>query len=125
MVQLWHRGKLLHDNSVLLHASVMLGSSKTHLLMRVCQCFLSAEFQSTEPDLYLEVASKTDCESWVVALGEANSEDLRNKIQSLIMELKEGRMVDEAQHFLPSEQANDLTEPKLVTSKHCCLLHPS
>lgn len=93
-------------------------------LMKVCHCFLSAEFQSGGPDIYREAASRVDCESWAVALGEASSEGLRNKIQQLqrlIMEIKEETTADEAQQFLPSVQADNLAEPKL-TSKHCCLL---
>lgn len=92
------------------------------VLMKVCQCFLSAEFQSGEPDLYLEAASRSDCESWAVALGEASSEGLRNKIeqlQRLIMEIKEERAADEVpvHQFIPSAQADNLAESKL-TSKH-------
>ncbi|XP_068010154.1 inositol polyphosphate 4-phosphatase type II isoform X2 [Melanerpes formicivorus] len=92
------------------------------------------KFQSGEPDLYLEAASKPDCESWAVALGEANSEGLRNKIQQLrrlIMEIKEERASDEARQFLPSSQADRLgelqftsiqrtaNEPKLEFSLAC------
>ncbi|XP_053109974.1 inositol polyphosphate 4-phosphatase type II isoform X7 [Hemicordylus capensis] len=78
------------------------------------------KFQSGEPDLYLEAASRSDCESWAVALGEANSEGLRNKIQqlqSLIMEIKEERTADEVQQFLPAAQADSLAEPKLTSLK--------
>ncbi|XP_042326293.1 inositol polyphosphate 4-phosphatase type II isoform X3 [Sceloporus undulatus] len=78
------------------------------------------KFQSGEPDLYLEAASRSDCESWAVALGEANSEGLRNKIhqlQRLIMEIKEERTADEVQQFLPSAQADSLAEPKLTGLK--------
>ncbi|KAM6073194.1 inositol polyphosphate 4-phosphatase type II isoform 7-T9 [Theristicus caerulescens] len=76
------------------------------------------KFQSGEPDLYLEAASKPDCESWAVALGEANSEGLQNKIQQLrrlIMEIKEERSSDEAQQFLPSSQADSLGEPQFTS----------
>ncbi|KAM6135979.1 inositol polyphosphate 4-phosphatase type II isoform 1-T1 [Phoenicopterus ruber ruber] len=76
------------------------------------------KFQSGEPDLYLEAASKPDCESWAVALGEANSEGLRNKIQQLrrlIMEIKEERSADEAQQFLPSSQVDSLGEPQFTS----------
>ncbi|XP_061848323.1 inositol polyphosphate 4-phosphatase type II isoform X2 [Colius striatus] len=76
------------------------------------------KFQSGEPDLYLEAASKPDCESWAVALGEANSEGLRNKIQQLrrlIMEIKEERSSDEAQQFLPSSHIDSLGEPQFTS----------
>ncbi|XP_054028553.1 inositol polyphosphate 4-phosphatase type II isoform X3 [Dryobates pubescens] len=76
------------------------------------------KFQSGEPDLYLEAVSKPDCESWAVALGEANSEGLRNKIQQLrrlIMEIKEERASDEARQFLPSSQADSLGEPQFTS----------
>ncbi|XP_064306307.1 inositol polyphosphate 4-phosphatase type II isoform X1 [Phalacrocorax carbo] len=76
------------------------------------------KFQSGEPDLYLEAASKPDCESWAVALGEANSEGLRNKIQQLrrlIMEIKEERSADEASQFLPSSQLDSLGEPQFTS----------
>lgn len=87
-------------------------------LMNVYQCFLSAEFQSGEPDLYLEAASRPDCESWAVALGEASSESLRRKIQQLqrlIMEIREERTADEVQQFLPPAQADNLAELKLTS----------
>ncbi|XP_017675854.1 PREDICTED: type II inositol 3,4-bisphosphate 4-phosphatase isoform X2 [Lepidothrix coronata] len=76
------------------------------------------KFQSGEPDLYLEAASKPDCESWAVALGEANSEGLRHKIQQLrrlIMEIKEERSADEARQFLPPSQADSLGEPQFTS----------
>ncbi|KAM9236516.1 inositol polyphosphate 4-phosphatase type II isoform 2-T2 [Leptosomus discolor] len=76
------------------------------------------KFQSGEPDLYLEAASKPDCESWAVALGEANSEGLQNKIQQLrrlIMEIKEERSSDEARQFLPSSQVDSLGEPQFTS----------
>ncbi|XP_065692326.2 inositol polyphosphate 4-phosphatase type II isoform X4 [Patagioenas fasciata] len=76
------------------------------------------KFQSGEPDLYLEAASRPDCESWAVALGEANSEGLRNKIQQLrrlIMEIKEERSSGEAQQFLPSSQVDSLGEPQFTS----------
>ncbi|XP_064507631.1 inositol polyphosphate 4-phosphatase type II isoform X1 [Pseudopipra pipra] len=76
------------------------------------------KFQSGEPDLYLEAASKADCESWAVALGEANSEGLRHKIQQLrrlIMEIKEERSADEARQFLPPSQADSLGEPQFTS----------
>ncbi|XP_040410708.1 inositol polyphosphate 4-phosphatase type II isoform X2 [Cygnus olor] len=76
------------------------------------------KFQSGEPDLYLEAASKPDCEAWAVALGEANSEGLRNKIQQLqrlIMEIKEERAADEARQFLPSSQVDSLREPQFTS----------
>ncbi|XP_051473050.1 inositol polyphosphate 4-phosphatase type II isoform X3 [Apus apus] len=76
------------------------------------------KFQSGEPDLYLEAPSKPDCESWAVALGEANSEGLQNKIQQLrrlIMEIKEERSSDEAQQFLPASQADRLGEPQFTS----------
>jgi len=79
---------------------------------------LSAEFQSAEPDLYLEAASKPYCVSWAVALGEANSEGLQNKIQQLrrlIMEIKEERSSDEARQFLPSSQIDSLGEPQFTS----------
>lgn len=91
-------------------------------VLKNCVCFLSAEFQSGEPDLYVEAASKPDCESWAVALGEANSEGLQNKIQQLrrlIMEIKEERSSDEARQFLPSSQIDSLGEPQF-TSKRIC-----
>uniref|UniRef100_A0A8U7NYC6 phosphatidylinositol-3,4-bisphosphate 4-phosphatase n=1 Tax=Corvus moneduloides TaxID=1196302 RepID=A0A8U7NYC6_CORMO len=78
------------------------------------------KFQSGEPDLYLEAASKPDCESWAVALGEANSEGLQNKIQHLqrlVMEIKEERSSDEAQQFLPTSQLDSLGEPQFTTCK--------
>ncbi|CAM2112952.1 unnamed protein product [Caretta caretta] len=78
------------------------------------------KFQSREPDLYCEATSKPDCESWPVALGEANSESLQNKIQKLrrlIMEIKEERTSDEAQHFLPATQADNLREPQFTSIK--------
>ncbi|XP_077156327.1 inositol polyphosphate 4-phosphatase type II isoform X3 [Paroedura picta] len=78
------------------------------------------KFQSGEPDLYLEAASRVNCESWAVALGEASSEGLRNKIQQLqrlIMEIKEETTADEAQQFLPSVQADNLAESKLTSLK--------
>ncbi|XP_054846190.1 inositol polyphosphate 4-phosphatase type II isoform X2 [Eublepharis macularius] len=78
------------------------------------------KFQSGEPDIYLEAASRVDCESWAVALGEANSEGLRNKIQqlqSLIMEIKEETTADEEQQFLPLVQADSLAESKLTSLK--------
>ncbi|XP_017588146.1 PREDICTED: type II inositol 3,4-bisphosphate 4-phosphatase isoform X3 [Corvus brachyrhynchos] len=76
------------------------------------------KFQSGEPDLYLEAASKPDCESWAVALGEANSEGLQNKIQHLqrlVMEIKEERSSDEAQQFLPTSQLDSLGEPQFTS----------
>ncbi|XP_050186571.1 inositol polyphosphate 4-phosphatase type II isoform X2 [Myiozetetes cayanensis] len=76
------------------------------------------KFESGEPDLYLEAASKPDCESWAVALGEASSEGLRNKIQQLrrlIMEIKEERSSDEARQFLPPSQADSLGEPQFTS----------
>ncbi|KAM6266916.1 inositol polyphosphate 4-phosphatase type II isoform 5-T5 [Spheniscus humboldti] len=76
------------------------------------------KFQSGEPDLYLEAASKPDCESWAVALGQANSEGLQNKIQQLrrlIMEIKEERSSDEARQFLPSSQVDSLGEPQFTS----------
>ncbi|XP_064366825.1 inositol polyphosphate 4-phosphatase type II isoform X7 [Dromaius novaehollandiae] len=76
------------------------------------------KFQSGEPDLYLEAASKPDCESWAAALGEANSEGLRNKIQQLrrlIMEIKEERSADEARQFVPSSQVDSLGEPQFTS----------
>ncbi|XP_067153210.1 inositol polyphosphate 4-phosphatase type II [Apteryx mantelli] len=76
------------------------------------------KFQSREPDLYLEAASKPDCEFWAVALGEANSEGLRNKIQQLrrlIMEIKEERSSDEARQFVPSSQVDSLGEPQFTS----------
>ncbi|XP_027508699.1 type II inositol 3,4-bisphosphate 4-phosphatase isoform X1 [Corapipo altera] len=76
------------------------------------------KFQSGEPDLYLEAASKPDCESWAVALGEANWEVLRHKIQQLrrlIMEIKEERSADEARQFLPPSQADSLGEPQFTS----------
>ncbi|XP_032542927.1 inositol polyphosphate 4-phosphatase type II isoform X1 [Chiroxiphia lanceolata] len=76
------------------------------------------KFQSGEPDLYLEAASKPDCESWAVALGEANSEGLRGKIQQLrrlIMEIKEERSADEGRQFLPPSQADSLGEPQFTS----------
>ncbi|XP_068868828.1 inositol polyphosphate 4-phosphatase type II isoform X1 [Aphelocoma coerulescens] len=76
------------------------------------------KFQSGEPDLYLEAASKPDCESWAVALGEANSEGLRNKIQHLrrlVMEIKEERSSDEARQFLPTSQLDSLGEPQFTS----------
>ncbi|KAM9662131.1 inositol polyphosphate 4-phosphatase type II isoform 1-T1 [Morphnus guianensis] len=76
------------------------------------------KFQSGEPDLYVEAASKPDCESWAVALGEANSEGLQNKIQQLrrlIMEIKEERSSDEARQFLPSSQIDSLGEPQFTS----------
>uniref|UniRef100_A0A8C4XKU5 phosphatidylinositol-3,4-bisphosphate 4-phosphatase n=1 Tax=Falco tinnunculus TaxID=100819 RepID=A0A8C4XKU5_FALTI len=76
------------------------------------------KFQSGEPDLYLEAASKPDCQSWVVALGEANSEGLQNKIQQLrrlIMEIREERSSDEARQFLPSSQVDSLGEPQFTS----------
>ncbi|XP_017929578.1 inositol polyphosphate 4-phosphatase type II isoform X1 [Manacus vitellinus] len=76
------------------------------------------KFQSGEPDLYLEAASKPDCESWAVALGQANSEGLRHKIQQLrrlIMEIKEERSADEARQFLPPSQADSLGEPQFTS----------
>lgn len=85
-----------------------------------CICFLNAEFQSGEPDLYLEAASKPDCEAWAVALGEANSEGLQHKIQQLrrlIMEIKEERSSDEAQQFLPSSQVDSLGEPQFTSKR--------
>ncbi|XP_044286660.1 inositol polyphosphate 4-phosphatase type II isoform X4 [Varanus komodoensis] len=78
------------------------------------------EFQSGEPDLYLEAASRSDCASWAVALGKANSEGLRNKIQQLqrlIMEIKEEKTADEVQQFLLSAPADNLAEPKITTCK--------
>ncbi|XP_075277147.1 inositol polyphosphate 4-phosphatase type II isoform X5 [Opisthocomus hoazin] len=78
------------------------------------------KFQSAEPDLYLEAASKPYCVSWAVALGEANSEGLQNKIQQLrrlIMEIKEERSSDEARQFLPSSQIDSLGEPQFTTCK--------
>ncbi|XP_044875233.1 inositol polyphosphate 4-phosphatase type II [Mauremys mutica] len=75
------------------------------------------KFQSRNPDLYREAASKPDCELWAVALGEANSESLQNKIQQLrrlIMEIKEERTSDEAQHFLPATQADNLRESQFT-----------
>ncbi|XP_078250862.1 inositol polyphosphate 4-phosphatase type II isoform X2 [Pogona vitticeps] len=78
------------------------------------------KFQSGEPDLYLEAVSRSDCESWAVALGEASSEGLRSKIQQLqrlIMEIKEERAADEVQQFLPSAQADNLAELKLTSPK--------
>ncbi|XP_034969634.1 inositol polyphosphate 4-phosphatase type II isoform X3 [Zootoca vivipara] len=75
------------------------------------------KFQSGEPDLYLEAASRSDCESWAVALGEASSEGLRNKIeqlQRLIMEIKEERAADEVHQFIPSAQGDNLAESKLT-----------
>uniref|UniRef100_A0ACB8E7S9 Uncharacterized protein n=1 Tax=Sphaerodactylus townsendi TaxID=933632 RepID=A0ACB8E7S9_9SAUR len=89
-------------------------------LMKACQCFLSAEFQSGEPDIYVEAASSVDCESWAVPLEEADSEGLCNKtqqLQRLIMEIKEETTADEAQQFLPSVQADSLAEPKLTGLK--------
>ncbi|XP_027741473.1 type II inositol 3,4-bisphosphate 4-phosphatase isoform X2 [Empidonax traillii] len=76
------------------------------------------KFESGEPDLYLEAASKPDCESWAVALGEANLEGLRNKIQQLrrlIMEIKEERSSDEARQFLPPSQVDSLGEPQFTS----------
>ncbi|KAJ7402921.1 hypothetical protein BTVI_82303 [Pitangus sulphuratus] len=76
------------------------------------------KFESGEPDLYLKAASKADCESWAVALGEASSEGLRNKIQQLrrlIMEIKEERSSDEAQQFLPPSQVDSLGEPQFTS----------
>uniref|UniRef100_A0A8B9QUL2 phosphatidylinositol-3,4-bisphosphate 4-phosphatase n=1 Tax=Anas platyrhynchos TaxID=8839 RepID=A0A8B9QUL2_ANAPL len=76
------------------------------------------KFQSGEPDLYIEAASKPDCEAWAVALGEANSEGLRNKIQQLrrlIMEIKEERASEEAHQFLPSSQVDSLGEPQFTS----------
>ncbi|XP_039247209.1 inositol polyphosphate 4-phosphatase type II isoform X2 [Pipra filicauda] len=76
------------------------------------------KFQSGEPDLYLEAASKPDCESWAVALGEANSEGLRHKIQQLrrlIMEIKEERSAGEARQFLPPSQVDSLGEPQFTS----------
>ncbi|XP_067424070.1 inositol polyphosphate 4-phosphatase type II isoform X3 [Emydura macquarii macquarii] len=76
------------------------------------------KFQSGVSDLYLEAASKQDCESWAVALGEANLESLQNKIQQLrrlIMEIKEEKTTDEAQHFLPATQADNLREPEFTS----------
>nr|XP_060634887.1 inositol polyphosphate 4-phosphatase type II isoform X3 [Anolis sagrei ordinatus] len=78
------------------------------------------KFQSGEPDIYLEAPSRSDCESWAVALGEANSEGLCNKIQqlqTLIMEIKEEKTADEVQQFLPSAQAERLADPKLADLK--------
>ncbi|KAJ8403627.1 hypothetical protein AAFF_G00349530 [Aldrovandia affinis] len=51
---------------------------------------LVIKFESGETDLYLEALSPTDCKSWIVALQEANSEGLRNRIRHLrrlIMEM--------------------------------------
>ncbi|KAF7244156.1 Type II inositol 3,4-bisphosphate 4-phosphatase [Varanus komodoensis] len=78
------------------------------------------KFQSGEPDLYLEAASRSDCASWAVALGKANSEGLRNKIQQLqrlIMEIKEEKTADEVQQFLLSAPADNLAEPKITSLK--------
>uniref|UniRef100_A0A8C3QQ85 phosphatidylinositol-3,4-bisphosphate 4-phosphatase n=1 Tax=Cyanoderma ruficeps TaxID=181631 RepID=A0A8C3QQ85_9PASS len=75
-------------------------------------------FQSGEPDLYLEDASKPDREPWAVALAEVNSEGLHNKIQQLrrlIMEIKEERSSDEARQFLPSSQLDSLGEPQFTS----------
>ncbi|XP_014734436.1 PREDICTED: type II inositol 3,4-bisphosphate 4-phosphatase isoform X3 [Sturnus vulgaris] len=76
------------------------------------------KFQGGESRLDLEAASKPDCESWAVALGEANSEGVQNKIQQLrrlIMEIKEERSSDEAQQFLPSSQLDSLGEPQFTS----------
>ncbi|KAM4780547.1 inositol polyphosphate 4-phosphatase type II isoform 1-T1 [Cyanocitta cristata] len=92
--------------------------SKTGVSIVLTFPSLSAEFQSGEPDLYLEAASKPDCESWAVALGEANSEGLRNKIQHLrrlVMEIKEERSSDEARQFLPTSQLDSLGEPQFTS----------
>ncbi|XP_061440837.1 inositol polyphosphate 4-phosphatase type II isoform X8 [Rhineura floridana] len=78
------------------------------------------KFQSGEPNLYLEAASRSGCESWAVALGEANSEGLRGKIQQLqrlIMEIKEDRTADEVQQFIPSTQTDNLAESKFTNLK--------
>ncbi|RLV97351.1 hypothetical protein DV515_00011873 [Chloebia gouldiae] len=80
--------------------------------------FVSQGFQSGKPDLYPESASKPDCESWAVALGEVNSEGLQNKIQQLrrlIMEIKEERSSDEARQFFPSSQLDSLGEPQFTS----------
>lgn len=85
---------------------------------RCFHAFLSAEFQSGEPDLYLEAVSKPECEYWAVARGDKNPEGLRNKIQQLgrlIMEIKEERSSDEAQQFLPSSQLDSLGEPQFTS----------
>lgn len=98
--------------------SISIISLSSHSSWELLSCFLGAEFQSGALDLYLEAASKADRESWAVALGEVNSEGLRNKIQQLrrlIMEIKEERSSDEARQFLPSSQLDSLGEPQFTS----------
>ncbi|XP_037991150.1 inositol polyphosphate 4-phosphatase type II isoform X6 [Motacilla alba alba] len=93
-------------------------SSVSSVILDKQQSSSWSEFQSAEPDLCLEAASKPDCESWAVALGEVNSEGLQNKIQQLrrlIMDIKEERSSDEAQQFFPSSQLDSPGEPQFTS----------
>lgn len=81
--------------------------------------FLSAAFQSGEPGIYLEAASKSDCEDWIAALQEANSEGLQRRIaylQQLIMEIKDNASPDEVQQILPLPEIQSPLIGKISTT---------
>ncbi|XP_032906875.1 inositol polyphosphate 4-phosphatase type II isoform X2 [Amblyraja radiata] len=91
---------------------------------------LTITFQSGEPGIYLEAASKSDCEDWIAALQEANSEGLQRRIaylQQLIMEIKDNASPDEVHQILPLPEIQSplidiskfLFEPKLEFSLAC------
>lgn len=81
--------------------------------------FLSAAFQSGEPGIYLEAASKSDCEDWIAALQEANSEGLQRRIaylQQLIMEIKDNASPDEVHQILPLPEIQSPLIGKISTT---------
>ncbi|XP_043530082.1 inositol polyphosphate 4-phosphatase type II isoform X2 [Chiloscyllium plagiosum] len=90
----------------------------------------TVKFQSGEPEIYLEAVSKSDCEDWIAALREANSEGLQRRIvqlQQFIMEIKANTSPDGIHQILPLPEIQSPLisigktpfEPKLEFSLAC------